>query len=193
MSFEHQRGEVNTVMLSVLRLSGSVPSFPTDYSTPQLRITHVNGGGEIEDLALTSMAQLAGANRWFHKFSIPLTADFTKYLVTFKVTIEGVATEVSEEFKVIESVAGTGTGANSVTVTVKSSVTMLPISNAIVRVFDKATPTAAIAVTETDSQGNATIFLDAGDYLIEFSKTGVISETHTLTVNADGSHNVEGD
>lgn len=195
MSFEFQRGETNTVQLTVLRLSGTIPTFPADYDTPKIRILHVNGGGEIEDLTQTDMTQISSSNHWFHKFTIPTDAPFTKYLVEFETDIEGVTTQAAEEFKVVQPAAlgSPGVGEHDVKVTLKNSSNNQPISNATVRVFDKAVPTTPVASAKTDSSGNATVFLDAGTYLIEFSKLGVLSETHDLIVNSDGSHDVVGD
>jgi len=199
--FEHERGETNTLMLSVQRLSGTKPSFPTDYSTPEVRISHINGAGEIEDLAFTAMSQAdAGAliNRWYHKYTVPINATFTKYLVTFKTIIEGIETEVTEEFKVVPTIATSGgelpgAGEHDVTVTVKNPINNQPIAGVTIRVFAKAVPTSPIAAVKTDTAGQATVFLDAGTYLIEFSKTGVISEVHDLVVNTNGTHDVKGD
>jgi len=138
--------------------------------------------------------QLSSSNRWFHKFSISSTAQFTKYLVTFKSSIEGIESLVTEEYKVIPVTGFTGGGGQfDVTITVKNSVTLQPIPNASVRIFDKSNPSVVIASSVTDNNGEATVFLDAGDYLIEFSKTGVISEVHDLVVFTNGTHNVVGD
>lgn len=193
MAFDFQQGDTNTLLLTVLRLSGTIPLFPADYSTPKVRVIHVNGGGEVEDLAFINMGQIDGSNNWFHKFDIPITAPFKKFLVIFETVIEGVTTQATEEFRVTVAtgLAGGG-GAFAVTLALQSSVTMQPIANASIRIFDKATPTVAIASVETDSQGKATVFLDAGTYLAEFTKTGVISEVHDLIVNSDGSHTVVG-
>ena len=194
MGFEFNRSQTNTIMLTVLRLSGNEPTFPTDYSTPTVRISHINGGSEVEDLAATSMTQIGSTNRWFHKFDIPSDALFEKYLVTFNTTIDSIPTVEAEEYRVIEEVVtGTpGAGAFAVTVTVKNSITLVPIPNAIIRIFDKSNPTVAIATAETDASGNGTVFLDAGNYLIEFAKTGVIRETHDLIVFSNGTHDVVG-
>lgn len=194
MGFDFQRGETNTVLLSVLRLSGTVPAFPADYNNPKLRIIHINGNGEIEDLAFTNMTQVNGSNNWFLKFPIAIDAPFKKFLAIFETIIEGVTTQSTEEFRVVAPMASgiPGTGEFSVTLIIKQEVTLLPIGNAVVRVFDKATPTVPIAQTETDANGSATVFLDTGSYLVEFSKSGVISEIHDLVVSADGSHKVSG-
>ena len=193
MGFTFEQGDVNRLHLTVLRLSGAAPAFPADYTTPEVRIAHINSGSEVEDLAFATMTQIGSTNQWFRKFTISTGAPLIKHLVTFKSTIDGVETFSTEEFKVV-SAAGTtpGGGAFDVTVTVKNSVTNLPIANATVRVFDKSNPQVVIATSETDANGNVTVFLDAGNYLIEFSKTGVISEIHDLTVFSDGTHNVVG-
>jgi hypothetical protein len=50
-----------------------------------------------------------------------------------------------------------------------------------------------MAMMNTDNNGSATVYLDQGEYIAEFSKTGEISETHDLVVNADGTYYVIGD
>ncbi len=195
MAFDFLRSQTNTIQLTVLGLTGKPLTFPTDYTNPKVRISHVNGGGEIEDLAFIDMAQLVSSNRWFHKFTIPTLAAFTKYLVTFEATVGGIVTQSIEEYRVIqptEAGGSPGVGEFSVTSEVRSSVNNQPISGVTVRIFDKSVPTVAIASTETDVNGKFTVFLDAGLYLIELLKTGVISEVHDLTVNGDGSHNIRG-
>ncbi len=194
MAFDFLRNQTNTIQLTVLGLTGKPLAFPTDYTTPRVRISHVNGGSEIEDLAFISMTQLASANRWFHKFTIPGVATFTKYLVTFESTVEGVLTQSVEEYRVVQPVTtgDPGAGEHSVTSTIKSGISGQPISGVTVRVFDKSVPTVALASTKTDTNGDFTVFLDAGNYLIEFSKTGVIAEVHDLVVNANGTHDIKG-
>ena len=194
--FEFQRSENNTLQLAVLRLSGSVPDFPAAYTTPKVRISHINGGAEVEDLAFTNMTQVAGTNRWFYKYSIPANATFTKYLVTYETEFDGsgIASQVTEEFRVVPAPAATtGSGEFSVTLTAKNSVTFQPITSARVRIYDKSNPTVAIAEAFTDSTGKVTFFLNQGLYLVEFKKAGVISEVHDLQVFSNGTHAITGD
>jgi hypothetical protein len=188
------RGSTNTILLTVLRLSGTIPDYPGDYLNPQVRISHVNGGAEVEDLAFVNMTELSGANRWFYKYVIPLTAPFTKYLVTFKVVIDSILTISTEEYRVEPPVGFTaGTGEFPIELIVQNSVTHVPIVDALIRIFDKANPTNIMAMMNTDNNGSATVYLDQGEYIAEFSKTGEISETHDLVVNADGTYYVIGD
>lgn len=193
MGFDFNQGDTNRLYLTVLRLSGAAPSFPADYSAPELRISHINGGSEVEDLAFTTLTQIGSTNQWFNKFDISAGAPFVKHLVTYKTTIDTVESFATEEFKVVP-VSGTtpGTGAFDVTVQVKNGLTLVPIPNATVRVFDKGNPQLAIATSVTDLNGFVTFFLDTGNYLIEFSKTGVIAEVHDLVVFSDGTHDVVG-
>jgi len=193
MSFTFEQGDTNRIYLTVLRANSTEPSFPSDYTTPKLRIAHINGGSEVEDLSLTSMTQIGSTNQWFHKFAISASAPFVKHLVTFSTTLDGSNILAVEEFKVIPDPASpAGSGAFPVTVTVKNGVTLAPVQNATVRVFDKGNPTVGIATATTDINGDATVFLDPGTYLIEFSKTGVIAEVHDLIVFANGTHDVVG-
>ena len=192
--FTFNRGDINTVMLTVLRLTNSAPAFPADYAIPQLRVSHVNGAGEIEDLAFTNMTQIGSTNRWFHKFSVPTNASFTKYLVTFKTTLDGIESYTTEEFKVVpETGSESGGGEFNVELTFKQATNNQAISNATIRIFDKSNPTVVVAQATTDSSGKAFLFLNAGSYLLSVKKTGLISEVHDLIVNSDGTHKVIGD
>jgi hypothetical protein len=192
--FTFERGSTNTILLGVLKVLGTIPTYPGDYSTPQVHISHVNGGAEVEDVAFINMTQLSGSNRWFYKYVIPITAPFTKYLVTFKATMDGIVTESFEEFRVAPPIGFTaGTGEFPIELVVKNAVTHAPIVDALIRIFDKANPTNIMAMMNTDSNGSATVYLDQGEYIAEFSKTGEISETHNLVVNADGTYYVIGD
>lgn len=191
---EFNRQETNTILLTVLNWSNTIPAYPTDYTNPQVRISHVNGAGEIEDLAFINMAQLSGSNRWYHKYAIPITAAYTKYLVTFKAIMHGITTISTEEYRVTPPAGSiTGTGEFAVQFLVKNSVTNIPIVDALVRAFDRANPMDILATMNTDENGLATVYLDAGNYLVEFSKTGEIAEVHNLTVNIDGTYQVTGD
>lgn len=194
MAFEFERGDINPLMLTVLRLSGTIPSFPSDYTTPKFRISHINGGTEVEDLAFTNMTQVPTTNRWYYKYTIPALAPFTKYLVTYEITMEGVTTLSTEEFEVVPAPgATTGTGEFAIDLNFVNSTSLDPLIGATVRVFDKNSPTTAIAQSETDNNGKVTFFLNSGSYLIEVKKVGVITEVHNLVVNIDGSHDVIGD
>jgi hypothetical protein len=192
--FTFERGNVNAITLTVLRLSGTIPTYPTDYTNPELRISHINGNNEIEDLAFVAMTQVSGSSRWYYKYTIPLTAAFTRYLVTFRTTIESVLTLATEEFKVNPPIgfAG-GSGEFPVEVEVTNSETLQPISGAMVTIRDYLNPCSPLAMVVTDSAGKATVFLNVGNYSTEFEKTGVISEVHKLVVNSDGTYNFEGD
>lgn len=194
--FAFERGDLDSIMLTVLRLSGTVPTFPTDYVTPKARISHISGVSEVEDLAFTNMAQMGSSNRWFLNYTVPLSAPFTRFLVTFEAVIEGVTTQATEEFIVKPPVTVTGSGGSGafpVTLTLVNSVTLLPISDATINIFDASNPTAQLASVQTDVNGKGTVFLDPGNYLAEFKKSGVISEVHNLTVDSFGDHELDGD
>lgn len=194
MSFEFERGDINPLLLTVLRLAGTIPTFPGDYTTPKFRISHINGGSEVEDVAFTNMTQVPASNRWYHKYTIPALAPFTKYLVTYEVTIEGVTTLSTEEFEVVpEPGTLTGSGEFVIDLNFVNSTSLDPLIGATVRIFDKNSPSTALAQAETDNNGKVTLFLNSGSYLLEVKKVGVITEVHTLVVNPDGSHDVTGD
>jgi len=91
--------ETHTLLLQVLRLNNTVPAFPADYSTPQIRIIHESGGSLVTDVASTGMTQLSD-NIWFFNFVIPTSPFFGDYTAEFATTISGSDVESSEPFKV---------------------------------------------------------------------------------------------
>ena len=192
--FTFNRGDLNTIMLTVLTLSGTIPLFPSGYTIPTAGITHVNGGGEIVDLVPTPMTRLGSTNRWYLKYMIPPVASFTRFLVTLNTVIDGISTIATEEFRVVPaSSSGAGGGEFEIVINLENSITMLPLSDATVNIYDKNNPTVVIATDQTDAQGKAICFLSAGTYLAEFRKTGVISEVHTMVVDALGNYTLDGD
>ena len=139
--FTFNRGDLNTIMLTVLTLSGTLPDFPNGYTTPTVKITHVNGGGEITDLASVTMTQLGSSNRWYYKYTVPLLASYTRFLATFNATIDGVDTIATEEFRVVPVSAISGSGEFEIVITVVNSITTHPIHDATVNIYDKNNPT----------------------------------------------------
>jgi len=193
--FAFERGDLDSIMLTVLRLSGTVPNFPADYAIPKVRISHITGVSEVEDLAFTNMSQMGSSNRWFYNHTVPLSAPFTRFLVTFEAVIEGVTTQATEEFLVKPPVTVTGSGGDGafpVTLTLINSVSLLPISDATINVYDGSNPSALLATVQTDVNGVGTVFLDPGNYIVEFKKSGVISEVHNLSVDSLGDHELDG-
>ena len=180
--------ETNTLLLQVLRHSGSVPNFPSDYSTPQVRVVHEATGIQI-DLALTNMVQLDD-NLWSLPFVVPGAPFFGTYMTEFKTTIDGIAVESSDTFKVeqVPGIIEQGQGSCSVAAVVKDEGTGQPIPGTTVFVFDPGDLVNAIAKDVTDSNGAYEVFLNPGDYKIRFTKVGFINETHDLTVNSDCTH-----
>lgn len=191
--FTFNRGDLNTIMLTVLSLAGTFPVFPGRYTTPTVGITHVNGSGEVIDLAPISMTQLGTSNRWYHKYIVPSGAPYTRFLTTFNTVFDGIATIATEEFRIVLASSTTGGGEFEIVLTIKNSITLQPIHDATVNIYDKNNPTTMIATDQTDSDGKAICFLSAGTYLAEFRKTGVISEVHTMVVDALGNYILDGD
>jgi hypothetical protein len=190
--FTFRRGQLNSIILTVLRLSGTIPD-PLDYTTPILRISHINGIGEIEDLVNTPMTQVSATNRWYYKYAIPNDCTLTRYLVTFSTTIEGVDTIATEEFMVAQDTSTSGSGEFPIELDIVNSVTLIPISNAQVFAYDKSNPTVVIASGLSNIDGKAYLYLSAGSYALSFQKEGVISEVHTLTVHSNGTYEMDGD
>jgi hypothetical protein len=192
MSFIFQRDQINSIMLTVLKLSGSIPVYPTDYTQPQLRISHINGGAEVEDLAYTSMTQASSSNRWFYKYTVSHTASFTKYLVTFKTVLQGITTLTTEEYKVVPLLPSGGPGEFDIQIVIEDEITHSPIAGAIIQIYDISNPNVLLATDTSDSAGLVNVYLNAGTYLANFIKPGDVSEAHKLIVNLDGTYTVEG-
>ncbi len=183
-----------TIFLQVLRLSGSVPSFPANYSTPQIRILHISGGSPVTDLAFTNMTQVDD-NIWSIDFPIVAAPFFGDYIAEFQTTLDSIAIESSDTFKVSPTpdIIEQGQGSCQVDAQVKDEGTLQPIVGATVLVFDPGDLNNAIAKDVTDGNGDYTVFLNPGSYKIRFTKVGFIDETHDLTVNANCTHVISGD
>ncbi len=180
--------ETNQLYLQVLRLSGSVPSFPGDYSTPQARIIHEDSGLQT-DLAFTNMTQFDD-NIWTLPFVIPSTPFFGTYIVEYKTTLDSILIESSETFKIDPpaDILEQGQGSCSVDGIVQAEGSGQPIAGATVFIFNPGDLFNAIAKDVTDSLGAYEVFLNPGSYKIRFTKSGVIDETHDLLVNANCTH-----
>ncbi len=185
--------ETNTIFLQVLRPSGSVPSFPSDYSTPQLRILHIDSG-VVEDVSFTNMIQQSD-NVWSFEFDIPSSPFFGNYFTEFQTTIDSIAIESSEIFKVAPppTIVGQGQGSCEMTANVQNEVTTNPEPGVTVFVFDPGDLVNAIATDVTDASGNYTVFLNPGNYKIRFTKVNFIDETHDLEILANCTHVITGD
>ena len=184
--------ETNTIFLQVLRNTGTVPAFPTNYSTPQARVIH-NDSGIVVDVAFTNMTQLDD-NLWVLSFVVPSTPFFGTYMIEFQTTLDSLDIESSDTFKVgmPQDILEQGQGSCQVDAVVQDSGTLQPISGVTVLVFQTFDLNTAIAKDVTDVNGNYTVFLNPGDYKIRFTKTGFIDETHDLTVNANCTHVISG-
>jgi hypothetical protein len=192
MSFIFQRDQVNSIMLTVLKLSGGIPNYPADYTQPQIRISHINGGAEVEDLTYTGMTYVPSSNRWFYKYTISHTASFTKYLVTFKTVIQGITTLATEEYKVVPLLPSSGPGEFDIQMIIEDEITHSPIAGATIQIYDMSNPNVLLATDTSDSAGLVNVYLNAGTYLANFIKPGDVSEAHTLVVNSDGTYIVRG-
>lgn len=184
--------ETIQLFLQVLRLSGAVPVFPADYSTPQARIIHEDSGLQT-DLAFTNMTQFDG-NIWTLPFVIPSTPFFGTYIVEYKTTLDSILIESSETFKIDPPVdiIEQGQGSCSVDGTVQDDLSQ-PLAGVTVFIFDPGDLFNAIAKDVTDLNGEYEVFLNPGSYKIRFTKSGLIDETHDLTVNANCTHVQSGD
>ncbi len=185
--------ETNQLYLQVLRLSGSVPAFPSNYSTPKVRIIHEDSGLQT-DLVLTSMTQFDD-NLWTLAFVIPSIPFFGTYIVEYETTLDSIAIESSETFKVDPpaSIVEQGQGSCPVDGVVQDTGSGQPLAGVTVLIFNPGDLVNAIAKDVTDSLGEYEVFLNPGSYKIRFTKSGKIDETHDLTVNANCTHVQSGD
>lgn len=185
--------ETNTIFLQVLRNSGAVPNFPADYTTPQVRVIHENSG-IVTDLTLTNMVQLDD-NLWSLPFVVPVSPFFGTYLAEFKTTLDSIAIESSEIFKVQPppEIVEQGQGSCSVDGVVQDTATMQPIAGVTVLIFPPTDLNNAIAKDITNTNGEYEVLLNPGDYKIRFTKVDLMDETHDLTVNANCTHVQSGD
>lgn len=193
MPLQYNPGETNTIFLQVLRLSGSAPAFPADYTTPQIRILHAVGNTLVVDIVPTNMIQISD-NIWTFNYAIPMNPFVGNYLAEFTTTLDGVNIEGSDEFRVeITDIMEAGQGSCSVTGVVQDQGTLQPINGVDVFVFNPSNLSQAIAHDVTDNNGQYEVFLNPGNYKIRFHRIGFIDETHDLVVNGDCTHNVIGD
>ena len=185
--------ETNQIYLQVLKNSGAVPAFPSEYSTPQMRIIHEDSGLQT-DLSFTNMTQFSD-NIWTLPFVIPTTPFFGTYIIEFKTTLNSLDIESSETFKVDppQDIIEQGQGSCQVDAVVKDQGTLQPIAGVTVFAFLPNDLNNAIAKDVTDTNGNYTLFLNPGDFKLRFTKTGFIDETHDLTVNTNCTHVITGD
>jgi hypothetical protein len=194
MPGQYVPSETNTIYLQVLRFAGAIPVFPTDYTTPQVRILHSVGNVLVVDVAATNMTQLDG-NLWVYDYTIPASPFFGNYMAEFTTTLDSVASEASDEFKVVTpgNIEEAGQGSCEVTGTVIDQGTLQPINGVNVYVFLPSNLSQAVAHDLTDANGVYTVFLNPGNYKIRYHRVGWIDETHDLVVNGDCTHDVSGD
>jgi len=186
--------ETNQIYLQVLKNSGAVPAFPSEYSTPQMRILHEDSGLQT-DLSFTNMAQFSD-NLWTLAFVIPTTPFFGTYIVEFKTTLNSLAIESSETFKVEQppDIIEQGQGSCQVDAFVQEEGTGDPLPGVTVFVFNVGDLNNAIAKDVTDSNGAYTVFLNPDNYKIRFvGGPTFIDETHDLEVFSNCTHVITGD
>lgn len=190
MSNTYLRGSTLIKYLNVLRISGTVPIFPTDYTAPTYSVCYKNG---IFATVVSNVAMTQGTdNIWYFKYTIPTGADLGTYLIKYKVTIDGIATETTEDYIVnVSHHPSPSTGQFPVTDNVESD-TMEDLTGVGVYVFLPSDTTSAIQFVTTGVLGQFTLYLDAGTYEVLFHKEGYINEVHALVVHSDGTFTFDG-
>jgi hypothetical protein len=190
MSNTYLRGSTFIKYLNVLRASGTVPIFPTDYATPTYSICYKNGAF-VTPVSNVSMTQGID-NIWYFKYTIPTGTDLGTYLIKYKVEIDGIATETTEDYIVtVSHHPSPSTGEFPITDNVESD-TLEDLTGVGVYVFLPVDTTSAIQYATTDINGQFILYLDAGTYEVLFHKEGYINETHGLVVNPDGTFVFDG-
>ena len=190
MSNTYLRGSTFLKYLNILRVSGSAPDYPSDYSAPTFSIMFKNGTFSVI-VPDTTMTQ--GLNNvWFFTYSIPNTAPIGTYLIKYKVTIDGIPTETTEDYLVsleVNPLLGNGTGSCVVADVINDEFNS-PVGSADIFILSNLNPNVVLAHTITDSSGNFIVNLDPGDYYLFVNKPGFVSEERLLTVNNDCTHTI---
>ena len=188
------RGTTFLKYLNVLRPNGTVPVFPTEYAIPTYSILFKNG---VFSTVISDEPMIQGDNNvWYFSYSIPALADLGTYLIKYKLAINGVNAEITEDFIVVleSGIESIGPGLGDFTIIdVVESTSMVDLQGVDVYVFLPTNTNQAIAHATTDTNGQFTVHLDSGTYVVLFNKAGYISETHGLTVSALGVATFDGD
>jgi hypothetical protein len=102
---------------------------------------------------------------------------------TWRDEVEVRAHDIDDVYDVI--VAG-GSGVEQVTLTVVDTANAnIPVPDALVNVYD-ATGAVLVTFQRTDTSGEASVLLDAGDYVIRVYKPGISCDDDTITVADTG-------
>lgn len=182
--------------LNVLRQNGTAPVYPGEYAAPTYQILFKDGSFNVV-VPETAMTQGLD-NVWHHNYTVPSNEDLGTYLIKYRVTIDGTTFESTEDYIIALPTesgggpTGPGVGQYEIIDEVQSS-SMVDLSGVDVYVFLTTDTEHAIAHASTDTNGNFTVYLNAGNYVVLFTKAGYINETHALTVNVGGTHNFSGD
>jgi hypothetical protein len=190
MSNTYLRGSTLIKYLNVLRITGTVPVYPTDYATPTYSICYKNGA--FNTVVLDAPMTQGLDNVWYLKYTIPTGADLGTYLIKYKIDIDNTATEATEDYIVsVSHHPSPSTGQFPVTDNVESD-TMEDLTGVGIYVFLPSDTTSAIQFVTTGVAGQFTLYLDAGTYEVLFHKEGYINEVHALVVHSDGTFTFDG-
>lgn len=195
MANTYHRSSTFLKYLNVLRQNGTAPIYPGEYTAPTYQILFKDGSFNVV-VPETNMIQ--GLNNvWHFSYTVPALEDLGTYLIKYRVIINGTTFETTEDYIIALPTesgggpTGPGVGQYSITDEVQSQ-SMVDLSGVDVYVFLTTDTQNAIAHATTDSNGNFTVYLNAGTYITLFTKAGYINESHQLTVNVGGTHNFSG-
>ena len=187
MANSYLRGSTFLKYLNVLRVTGSVPTFPADYSAPTFSVYYKNG--IFTAVALDVPMTQGLDNIWYLIYSIPVNAGIGTYFIKYKTTIDGVPTETTEDFNVaLEHNPLLDGGNGSCTITDLITDGTNPVPSADVYVFSSVTSSVVLAHVLTDASGNFTVYLNAGTYYLFANKPGVLNTENLLEVHSDCTH-----
>lgn len=187
MSNAYLRGSTFLKYLNVLRIGGSVPIFPTDYTTPTYSIYYKNGA--FAAIALDVPMIQGSDNIWYMAYSVPIGAGIGTYLIKYKVVLEGIPAETTEDYSVAleaNPLLDGGTGSCEINDSITDG--LLPVTAADIYVFSSINSSIVLAHVLTDATGNFTVHLNEGDYYLFVNKPGFLSQEKLLTVNNDCTH-----
>ena len=187
MANTYLRGSTFLKYLNVLRVSGSAPTFPADYTAPTYSIYYKNGAFSAIALDVPMIQGLD--NIWYLVYSIPVSAGIGTYFIKYKTVLDGIPSETTEDYVVAletNPLLDGGNGSCTITDTITDGIS--PVSAADVYVFSSINSATILAHVLTDASGNFTVYLNEGTYYLFANKPGVLNTENLLDVHNDCMH-----
>ena len=168
-------------------MSNSAPIFPADYTTPTYSIYYKNGA--FSAIVLNAPMTQGQDNIWYLTYSIPAIAGIGAYLIKYKIVLDGIPAETTEDYEVALEASPLLDGGNG-SCTIIDTITdgINAIASADVYVFSSVNSATVLAHVLTESNGEFAVYLDAGTYYLFANKPGIINTENILVVNGDCTH-----